>query len=61
MKSEEKKQKKIIPSSDQYILSKEFGSTQGCAEVEKCIEDVRKMTLGLIKHLKNKRAVKSEE
>jgi four helix bundle protein len=45
----------------QYILSKEFGSTQGCAEVEKCIEDVRKMTLGLIKHLKNKRAVKSEE
>ena len=36
----------------QYILSQELRFTQGSAE--KRIEDVRRMTLGLLKHLKNK-------
>jgi four helix bundle protein len=56
----------IVPGSlaeldTQYILSKEFQFTQACEEVEKYIENVRKMTLGLIKHLKNSGTAKSEE
>lgn len=39
----------------QYILSKELGFTEGSAKVESAIEDTRKMTIGLIKYLKNKR------
>ncbi len=42
----------IAELDTQYILSKEFRYTDGCAEVEKGIEDVRKMTVGLLKHLK---------
>ena len=38
----------------QYILSKELQFTEGSAKVEEVIEKVRKMTIGLIKHLKNK-------
>ena len=38
----------------QYILSQELRFTQSCAPLEKSIEDVRKMTVGLMKHLKNK-------
>jgi four helix bundle protein len=38
----------------QYILSKELKLTDGSAKVEKDIESVRRMTLGLIRHLKNK-------
>ena len=41
----------------QYILSKELCLTEGSAAIDKKIEDVRKMTVGLIKHLKNKGAV----
>ncbi len=44
----------------QYILSKEFRFTPGSEEVERFIENVRKMTLGLMKHLNNKRAASSE-
>ena len=39
----------------QYILSKELQLTDGAAKVEGRIEDVRKMTIGLIKYLKNKK------
>ncbi|HYA42149.1 MAG TPA: four helix bundle protein [Syntrophobacteraceae bacterium] len=38
----------------QYILSKELQLTGGSAKVEKDIESVRRLTLGLIRHLKNK-------
>jgi four helix bundle protein len=39
----------------QYILSKELRLTEGSASVECAIEDVRKMTIGLIRYLKNKK------
>jgi four helix bundle protein len=39
----------------QYILSKELGFSEGSATVEKGIENVRRMTVGLIKHLQNKK------
>ena len=35
-----------------YILAKEFRYTDGCTAIEKAIEDVRKMTVGLLKRLK---------
>jgi four helix bundle protein len=38
----------------QYILSKELQLTEGSAKVENAVESVRRMTLGLIRHLKNK-------
>jgi four helix bundle protein len=38
----------------QYILSKEFGYTDDCVDLEKGLQIVRTMLLGLIKHLKNK-------
>ena len=38
----------------QYILSKELQLTVGSAKVESHIESVRRLTLGLIRHLKNK-------
>lgn len=38
----------------QYILSPELQFTQSCVSVDKRIEDVRKMTVGLVKHIKNK-------
>lgn len=39
----------------QYILSKELKLTKGSDQMEFCLEDVRKMSSGLIKHLKTKR------
>jgi four helix bundle protein len=47
----------IAELDTQYILSKELCLTEGSAAIDKKIEDVRKMTVGLIKHLKNKGAV----
>lgn len=44
----------IAELDTQYILSKELRLTEGSAEVEKIIESVRKMTVGLIEHLKSK-------
>ena len=44
----------IAELDTQYILAKELRFTEGSESVEKGIEDVRKMTVGLIKHLKNK-------
>ncbi len=38
----------------QYILSKEIQLTGGSAKVESVMDSVGKMTMGLIKHLKNK-------
>ena len=38
----------------QYILSKEIQLAEGSAKVEKIMDSVGKMTMGLIKHLKNK-------
>ncbi len=38
----------------QYILSKQLHFTEGSAKIETNLENVRKMTLGLLKHLKNK-------
>lgn len=38
----------------QYILAKELRLTPGCPETENGIENVRRLTLGLIKHLKTK-------
>jgi len=38
----------------QYILAKEFGYADDCVEVQKSLETVSKMMVGLIKHLKNK-------
>ena len=38
----------------QYILSKELQFTETCDEMEGKIESVRRMILGLIRHLKNK-------
>jgi len=42
----------IAELDTQYILAKEFRYTDGCGAVEKGIENVRKMTVGLLKHLK---------
>ena len=44
----------IAELDTQYILSRELGFTDGSTIIDKTIEDVRKMTVGLIKHLKNK-------
>jgi four helix bundle protein len=38
----------------QYILSKELQFTESNAGFEKSLADIRKMTSGLIRHLKNK-------
>jgi len=38
----------------QYILSREIQLTGGSAKVESIMDSVGKMTMGLIKHLKNK-------
>lgn len=39
----------------EYILSKELQLTGGSAKIESTIEDAGKMTMGVIKYLKNKR------
>jgi len=44
----------IAELDTQYILSKELRLTEGSVEIERIVESVRKMTVGLIKHLKNK-------
>jgi hypothetical protein len=44
----------IAELETQYILSKELQLTEGSAGVEGIMEGVRKMTSGLIRHLKNK-------
>jgi four helix bundle protein len=44
----------IAELDTQYILSKELRFTEGSPELERGIENVRKMTIGLIKHLKSK-------
>ncbi len=38
----------------QYTLSKELQFARGSVEFEKSLADIRKMTAGLIRHLKNK-------
>ncbi len=45
----------IAELDTQYILSKELLFTDGSAKIEGAMEDVRKMTTGLIKYLKNKK------
>jgi len=44
----------IAELDTQYILSKEIQLTGGSAKVESIMDNVGKMTMGLIKHLKNK-------
>jgi four helix bundle protein len=44
----------IAELDTQYILSKEIQLTGGSAKVESVMDRVGKMTMGLIKHLKNK-------
>ncbi|MGA2225541.1 MAG: four helix bundle protein [Syntrophobacteraceae bacterium] len=44
----------IAELETQYILSKELQLTEGSAGIEGNIEGVRKMTVGHIRHLKNK-------
>ena len=44
----------IAELDTQYILSKEIQLTEGSAEVERIMDNVGKMTVGLINHLKNK-------
>ena len=44
----------IAELDTQYILSTELQLTEGSTAIEQKIEDVRKMTVGLIRHLKNK-------
>ena len=44
----------IAELDTQYILSKEIQLTGGSAKVESVMESVGRMTMGLIKHLKNK-------
>ena len=44
----------IAELDTRYILSKEIQLTGGSAKVESVMESVGKMTMGLIKHLKNK-------
>ncbi|MGA2733188.1 MAG: four helix bundle protein [Syntrophobacteraceae bacterium] len=44
----------IAELDTQYILSKEIQLTEGSAEVERIMDSVGKMTVGLINHLKNK-------
>jgi len=44
----------IAELDTQYILSKEIQFTEGSAKVERIMDSVGKMTVGLIKHLKNK-------
>jgi len=44
----------IAELDTQYILSKQLQFTEGSMAVERGMENVRKMTVGLIKHLKSK-------
>jgi four helix bundle protein len=44
----------IAELDTQYILSRELHFTEGSTAIEEKLEGVRKMTVGLIKHLKNK-------
>ena len=44
----------IAELETQYILSKELAFTQGSPSLEANMERVRKLTVGLIKYLKNK-------
>ena len=44
----------IAEPDTQYILSKEIQLTEGSAKVEMVMDSVGKMTMGLIKRLKNK-------
>ena len=44
----------IAELETQYILSKELGYSAGSAPVENGIETVRKLTVGLLRHLKKK-------
>ncbi len=44
----------IAELDTQYILAKEIQLTEGSAKVEGGMDSVGKMTMGLIKHLKNK-------
>jgi four helix bundle protein len=44
----------IAELDTQYILSTELQLIEGSTAIEQKIEDVRKMTVGLIRHLKNK-------
>ena len=44
----------IAELDTQYILSKEIQLTGGSAKVESVMDNVGKMTMGLIKHLRNK-------
>jgi four helix bundle protein len=44
----------IAELETQYILSKELGYSDVSASVEKSVETVRKMTVGLLRHLKKK-------
>ena len=44
----------IAELETQYILSKELRFSEGSTSVEKGIENARKMTVGLIKHMKKK-------
>jgi four helix bundle protein len=44
----------IAELETQYILSTELGFTERSESVEKPMEDVRKMAVGLIKHLRDK-------
>jgi four helix bundle protein len=44
----------IAELDTQYILAKELGFTVGSTTLESLITAVRKMTVGLIKHLKGK-------
>ncbi|MGA2225298.1 MAG: four helix bundle protein [Syntrophobacteraceae bacterium] len=50
----------IAELDTQYILSKELQLTDGSENVKRLMEGTRKMTAGLIRHLKNKRTVSSE-
>jgi four helix bundle protein len=44
----------IAELDTQYTLARELEFTEGSAAIDGKIEDVRKMTVGLIRHLKNK-------
>jgi four helix bundle protein len=43
----------IAELDTQYILSRELRLTDGSAKVERSLDDVGKMTMGLIRYLKN--------
>jgi four helix bundle protein len=50
----------IAEIETQYILSKELQLTVGSAKVEEGVDRLGRMTMGLIKHLKSKKTVKSQ-